>query len=175
MEGIYIAPVENILKIKEVKSLESIEVRKGTQEDFGQLANIISSSEAWTCYGIDYNLALKLFEQMQDTIYVAEINNRLVGFVTLRTDGVGNIGAYIRMLAVAPTFRGQSIGAQLINYVSQIAAHNIPNLFLICSPDNFRAQKFYKRNGFEQVGIIKDLVVTGHDEILYRKCLGTLY
>lgn len=112
---------------------------------------------------------------MQDIIYVAELNDQLAGFVTLRTDGVGNIGAYIRMLAVDSAFRGQNIGARLIDYVSQIAVQNIPNLFLICSLENVRAQIFYERNGFEQVGIIKDLAVSNHDEIFYRKCLGTLY
>ena len=155
--------------------MEPIEVRLGTPADFGELAKIISSYEAWTCYGIDFDIALRLFEQMKDTIYIAELNHRLTGFITLRTDGVGNIGAYIRMLAVAHVFRGQGIGAQLIDYAGQIAAQNIPNLFLICSLDNVRAQSFYERNGFEQVGIIKELAVTGHDEIFYRKCLGTLY
>jgi ribosomal protein S18 acetylase RimI-like enzyme len=155
--------------------MEPMAIRLGTSSDIDQLAHIISSSEAWTCYGIDHNLALKLFQQMQDTIYVAELNHQLAGFVTLRTDGVGNIGAYIRMLAVISAFRGRGIGARLIEYVSQIAAQNIPNLFLICSFDNIRAQSFYERNGFERVGIIKDLAVSNHDEIFYRKCLGTLY
>ncbi len=152
-----------------------IAIRPGTPKDFDQLAKIISSSAAWTCYGIDYNKALTLIEYMQDTVYVAELNNQLTGFITFRTEGVGNIGAYIRMLAVDSAFRGQKIGAQLIDYVGKIAVQNIPNLFLICSIDNVRAQTFYERNGFEQIGIIKDLVVTGHDEIFYRKCLGTLF
>ena len=102
--------------------MESIEIRLGTSAEFGHLAKIISSSEAWTCYGIDYNIALSLFERMNDTIYVAELNSEVAGFITFRTDGVGNIGAYIRMLAVESAFRGQKIGAQLIDYVGQIAA-----------------------------------------------------
>ncbi len=155
--------------------MEKIAMRLGTHEDFAELAAIISSSQAWICYGIDFTKAMKLFEQMQDSIYVAEINEKLVGFVTVRIDGVGNIGAYIRMIAVDQVFRGSGIGAQLIEYVSGIAANNIPNLFLICSVDNINAQRFYERNGFTQVGIIKDLVSIGHDEILYRKSLGTLY
>ncbi len=155
--------------------MESIEIRLGTSDDFGHLAKIISSSAAWTCYGIDYNIALSLLERMNDSIYVAELNGQVAGFITFRTEGVGNIGAYIRMLAVESAFRGKKIGAQLIDYVGQIAARNFPNLFLICSIDNVRAQIFYERNAFEQVGIIKDLVVINHDEIFYRKCLGTLY
>lgn len=93
-----------------------------------------------------------LFEICKEgSIYVAEINEKLVGFVTIRIDGVGNIGAYIKMIAVDQVFRGSGIGAQLIDYVSGIAAENIPNLFLICS------------------------VSFGHDEIFYRKSLGSLY
>ncbi|MDD3365358.1 MAG: GNAT family N-acetyltransferase [Syntrophomonas sp.] len=155
--------------------MEQIAMRLGTHEDFLELATIISSSQAWTCYGIDFAEAMKLFEQMEDSIYVAEINEKLVGFVTIRIDGVGNIGAYIRMIAVDQVLRGNGIGAQLIDYVSGIAAENIPNLFLICSVDNISAQRFYERNGFNRVGIIKDLVSIGHDEIFYRKSLGTLY
>lgn len=155
--------------------MASVEIRAGTRDDLAQLAAIISSSEAWTCYGIDFDLALKLFDQMTDNIYVAETNQQLVGFVTLRIDGVGNIGAYIRMLAVAQNYRGLGIGGQLIDYVGRIAARNIPNLFLICSVENVRAQSFYERNGFNPIGIMKDLAVANHDEIFYRKCLGTLY
>lgn len=156
--------------------MEQISMRLGIHEDFAELAAIISSSPAWTCYGIDCSKAMKLFEQMKDTIYVAEINGKLVGFVTIRIDGVGNIGAYIRMVAVDQVFRNSGIGAQLIDYISGIAtAENVPNIFLICSVDNIKAQSFYERNAFKQVGIIKDLVSIGHDEIFYRKCLGTLY
>ncbi len=155
--------------------MEHFEVREGTNADFAKLAQIISSSSAWTCYGIDYNKALKLFAQMQDNIYIAELNQQVAGFFTIRPDGVGNIGAYIRMLAVDSACRGRGIGAQLIDYAGHIAASNIPNLFLICSVDNIDARRFYERNGFEQVGLLKDLAVINHDEILYRKCLGTLY
>lgn len=155
--------------------MEQIAMRSGTHKDFSELAAIISSSQAWTCYGIDFAKAMKLFEQMQDNIYVAEINEKLVGFVTVRIDGVGNIGAYLRMIAVAQVFRGKGIGAQLIDYASRIATENIPNLFLICSVENIRAQSFYERNDFIRIGIIKDLVSVGHDEIFYRKRLGTVY
>ena len=155
--------------------MEPLKIRTATPADFTKLAEIISSSDAWTCYGIDFDKALQLFAQMSDTIYVAELNRQLAGFVTLRIDGVGNIGAYIRMLAVAHDFRNLGIGSQLIDYVSRIAARNIPNLFLICSVENVRAQNFYDHNDFKQIGIINDLVLTNHDEILYRKCLGTLY
>jgi ribosomal protein S18 acetylase RimI-like enzyme len=112
---------------------------------------------------------------MEDTIYIAENKEETVGFITLRINGVGNIGAYVRMVAVAEGFRGQGIGRKMIEYVSEIASQDISNLFLICSVENKKAQDFYEKAGFERVGVMKDLVVKGHDEILYRKNFGTLY
>lgn len=155
--------------------MDHLEIRAGVIADFPKLAQIISSSTAWICYGIDYRKAVQLFEQMPDKIYIAELNQNMAGFFTIRPDGVGNIGAYIRMLAVDSNFRSCGIGTQLIDYAGKIAAAHIPNLFLICSVENINARRFYERNGFEQVGLLKDLAVVNHDEILYRKRLAALY
>jgi len=149
-------------------------LREATSKDFSVLANIISTSEAWTCFGIDYDIAMGLFEKMEDKIYLAEKDGEIVGFVTLRINGVGNIGAYLRMIAVAEKFRGQGIGTQMINYIGEIASTHIPNVFLICSVENDDAQKFYEKNGFEKIGVMKDLVINGNDEIWYRKSFGTV-
>jgi ribosomal protein S18 acetylase RimI-like enzyme len=58
---------------------------------------------------------------MEDTIYIAETKNQVVGFITLRINGVGNIGAYIRMVAVTEDYRGKGIGKELINFVEEKA------------------------------------------------------
>lgn len=149
-------------------------IRKGISQDHEALARIISSSEAWTCYGIDFDKAVAIFREMTETVYLAEDQGQILGFVALRTDGVGNIGAYIRMVAVREDQRSRGIGRQLIEYAGGLAQEKYPNLFLICSTDNLRAQKFYEANGFERVGLLNDLVVAGHPEILYRKSYGTL-
>lgn len=90
--------------------MQKLHFRKRTEKDFPALAAIISVTEAWSCFGIDYGVAMGLFEKMEDTIYVAEKDEQIVGFITLRINGVGNIGAYVRMVAVAEKFRGLGIG-----------------------------------------------------------------
>lgn len=149
--------------------------RKATSADFEWLAKLVSTSEAWTCFGINFTEALQLFKSMaDDTIYIAELTNEPVGFITIRPHGVGNFGAYIRMIAVDEEFRGQGIGTKLLTFATDLIKELTPNLFLICSVENIKAQALYERVGFVKVGVMPDLVVKGHDEILYRKSSGTM-
>jgi ribosomal protein S18 acetylase RimI-like enzyme len=39
---------------------------------------------------------------------------------------------------------------------------------------NKKAQKLYRRLGYEKVGVLKNFIVNGHDEILLRKTMGPL-
>ncbi len=149
--------------------------RLANPTDIPILAQIISSYEAWTRYDIDYKRAVTLIEKMEDTIYIVELDNQVLGFITLRLNGVGNFGAYVRMLAVAEPYQRQGVGRKLVDYAGTIAGPHQPNLFLICSTDNLSAQRFYENAGFESVGLLKNLVIPDHDEILYRKSFGTLY
>lgn len=155
--------------------MRNINFRKGRREDFSNLATIISNNRAWTCFGIDYEEGIRLFEEMEDEIYIAEEEGEFLALGTLRINGLANMGAYIRMLIVKEEFRGEGIGAKMIEYLNKIASQQVPNTFLICSVENKKAQKFYEKLGFKQVGIMKDLVINGHDEILYRKKFRTLY
>ena len=43
------------------------------------------------------------------------------------------------------------------------------NLFLCVSSFNEHSQRFYLKLGYEKIGILKDYLVEGHDEILMRK------
>lgn len=149
--------------------------REAKAQDIPMLADIISTTEAWQRYNIDYTTAIRLLESMEDTIYVAEIGDQIGGFVTLRTNGVGNIGAYMRMIAVAEIYRGRELGRKLMDYISEIAFQKTPNLFLICSVDNSDARRFYEKVGFAKAGTLSNLVLEGHDEILYRKTTGPMY
>lgn len=154
--------------------MENVVIRPRQSSDIPAIAMILSTTEAWMCYGIDYEIAKQLLEDMQDDSYVAVIGEIIVGFITLRLHGVGNIGAYVRMVVVAESFRGKGIGVKLIHHIASIAFQETANLFLICSVENTDARTFYEKVGFTQVGVLTDLVVKGHDEIFYRKIAGCL-
>ena len=38
---------------------------------------------------------------------------------------------------------------------------------------HIRSVRFYERRGFEFVGVLRELIIPGHDEILLRKTRGT--
>jgi ribosomal protein S18 acetylase RimI-like enzyme len=39
---------------------------------------------------------------------------------------------------------------------------------------NKKAQQLYRRLGYKKIGVLKNFIVPGHDEILLRKTLGPL-
>lgn len=151
--------------------LIELSFREATDEDFTVCAEIISTSEAWTDFGINFDRAVELLKTMDDKIYIAENGDNPVGFITLKINGMGNFGAYIRMIAVKKEFRNTGIGKKLIEFVEALAFEHNRNIFLICASTNLSAIDFYKRIGFEEIGLLKDLIVKGHDEILFRKRL----
>jgi ribosomal protein S18 acetylase RimI-like enzyme len=48
------------------------------------------------------------------------------------------------------------------------------NVFLCVSSFNKEARKFYLKHGYQNVGLLKDYIVKGHDEILMRKTTGPM-
>jgi len=144
-------------------------IREAMSSDIAECAKIISLSEAWTIFGIDYDKAIVLLDTMVDKIYVAETPKGIAGFITLRANGMGNFGAYIRMVAVKEEFRSRGIGKQLIKYIEPLTTNDNGNLFLICSLTNPKAMRFYETIGFRKVGVLNDLLIEGHHEVLFRK------
>ncbi|HZD60786.1 MAG TPA: GNAT family N-acetyltransferase [Anaerolineae bacterium] len=151
-----------------------IKIRRARAADFIDLARLISGDEAWARYGIDFKVALQLIETAEDEFYLAQDGKSIVGFYAVRLNGVGNIGAYMRMIVVAEPHRNRGVGKLLLDHIWQLTTQHVPNLFLICSTDNIRAQRFYEREEFKPVGILDGLVLPGHREVLYWRSNGPL-
>jgi len=76
-------------------------------------------------------------------IIVAEHDGRLVGFVTIDTNG------YLDQLVVSPSHWGSKLGDTLVAE----AKHRSPKgVTLLVNKDNARAIRFYERNGFVHAG-----------------------
>ena len=95
---------------------------------------------------------------------------KVAGFILLMMKG--QFPGYIASVCVAASARGSGIGTQLVAFAEQRIHRESPNVFLCVSSFNDGARRLYERLGFEYVGSLKNFIVEGHDELLYRKTVG---
>lgn len=76
-------------------------------------------------------------------IVVAERDGALVGFVTI------DISGYLDQLVVSPSQWGTDVSRALVDEAKRLSPDGVT---LKVNADNFRAIKFYERNGFVRTG-----------------------
>ena len=84
----------------------------------------------------------------------------------------GLLAGYIQILCVRPDCRGRGLGSILIRWAETRIFRDSPNAFIGVSSFNTGAQGLYKRLGFDPVGVLRELIVPGYDELLLRKTRG---
>jgi ribosomal protein S18 acetylase RimI-like enzyme len=94
----------------------------------------------------------------------------VVGFA-LSTPGT-LLGEYLRILVVDGAHRLQGVGRKLMEALEQRAFRSSPNVYLCVSDFNRTARQFYRRLGYEEIGLLKDLLIPGRDEVLMRKSIA---
>ena len=86
---------------------------------------------------------------------VAELNNRVVGFVFGRAAELefglpGNV-AWIEIIGVDPAFRSQGIGRALLDqFTTSAEDHDIKTIFTLVGPEAADMKEFFGRLGFAQ-------------------------
>ena len=81
-------------------------------------------------------------------------------------------GAYMSLLAVDPDYRHTGVGSALMDHAEKLIFMKTNNVFLCVASFNARAQEFFKRRGYQPVGVLYRLIADEYDEILFRKCKG---
>jgi [ribosomal protein S18]-alanine N-acetyltransferase len=135
-------------------------------------ANIMCHSEPWITLKRNYHQCLQAFDGDYKEIYVAVENDDLLGFIILQM--AGTFRGYIQTIAVAENARSKGIGSKLIEFAEKRIFTISPNIFICVSSFNEDAQKLYTKLGYEKIGVLKDFIIEGYDEILLRKTIGTL-
>ena len=139
---------------------------------FEKCASIMCTSEPWITLNRNYEQCLKAFDGDCKEIYVAQENDELLGFIILQM--AGTFKGYIQTIAVAANARGKGVGSALIEFAEQRIFTISPNVFMCVSSFNTQAQQLYFKLGYQQIGLLKNFIVEGYDEILLRKTIGTL-
>lgn len=146
--------------------------RLQSEPEIEACACLMAASDPWLNLGISYDACKRMLSDTSRETWAAVIDGRLAGCCVLLMQGP--FKGYIQSIMVAPELRSQGVGAQLLSFIEDRVFTETPNMFLCVSSFNQRAQQFYTRAGYETIGVLKDFLVAGYDEVLMRKSRGPL-
>lgn len=108
-----------------------------------------------------------LLRRTDSDLYVAELNGEVAGYAVFwAVTDQGELGN----VAVAPEFRGQGIGARLIDEVLDHAAERgVREIFLEVRRSNSGAQNLYRTFGFYEVGKRRNYYLQPVEDALVMK------
>jgi ribosomal protein S18 acetylase RimI-like enzyme len=159
--------------MKSASRLKKFAIRKlSRQSEARACAQIMAASEPWITLRRSYNASLKIVTNPLREVYVAVVKEEVIGFIILQMEGA--FTGYIQSVAIKDGWRSRGLGSQLLAFAERKIFPGKPNVFLCVSSFNRKAQKLYRRLGYQKIGVIKNFIVNGHDEILLRKTIGAL-
>ncbi len=144
-------------------------IERGTEAEVDWCTHLMASTEPWITLRPTPQACEAVFRRVGCELFVAKSAETKLGFILLQPSGLAG-APYIGAIAVTAESRGQGVGSELLRFAEQ----QYPlarNIFLCVSDFNSGAIALYKRVGYEQVGLLKDYVVEGHDELIMRKRL----
>ncbi|MHB8838204.1 MAG: GNAT family N-acetyltransferase [Gemmatimonadaceae bacterium] len=140
--------------------------------DRATCARMMCETDPWITLGRSYERCLTAVSDPARELYVARDGNQVAGFILLIMKG--QFPGYIASVCVAASARGSGLGTQLVAFAEERIHRESPNVFLCVSSFNDGARRLYERLGFEFVGPLRNYIIEGHDELLYRKAIGPL-
>jgi ribosomal protein S18 acetylase RimI-like enzyme len=138
--------------------------------DRADCARMMSETDPWITLGRGYERCLMAVSDPGRELYVARDGETVTGFILITMKG--QFPGYIASVCVATSARGTGLGTQLVAFAEARIYRESPNVFLCVSSFNHGARRLYERLGYEFVGTLKNYIVKGHDELLYRKTIG---
>jgi len=142
------------------------------QEDAEWCARTMSTSEPWITLHRSYDESLAIIRHPEREVWIASRAGLRAGFLILNLKGA--FVGYVQTICMAEDARGLGLGSELLAFAEQRIFRDFKNVFLCVSSFNPRARALYERLGYETIGVLRDYVVAGHDEILMRKTRGPL-
>lgn len=147
----------------------TISIQSGTEADIDWCTRLMASTEPWLTLRPSPQACEAVFRRAGGEWFLARRGEEPLGFILLQPNGLAG-SPYVGAIAVNSEARGHGVGSQLLAFAEghYPAARNI---FLCVSEFNSGAIALYNRVGYEQVGVLKDYIVEGHDELIMRKRL----
>jgi len=144
--------------------------RAATDDDREWAAQVMAASEPWLTLRRDLEACRAVANQTETELFVALRGGVRGGFIRLQRRGVAG-SPYVATIAVAPEQRGTGLGTALLHFAEERYRADCRHIFLCVSSFNTRALQLYEREGYRQVGELKDYVIEGASELLMHKRL----
>jgi [ribosomal protein S18]-alanine N-acetyltransferase len=138
--------------------------------EVSQSARMMVESEPWITLGLTLDVAQKVLTDPAREHYAIRDAAGVAAFTVL--DMRGLLAGYIQVLCVRRDIRGSGLGSALLGWAEARIFRDSPNAFICVSSFNAGARRLYERLGFEPIGVLRELIVPGHDELLLRKTRG---
>lgn len=142
-------------------------------EDLQWCAELMATNEPWITLQRNYEDSLKLLQDPINEVYFLRDDQQRIGFVMIKMKG--SFTGYLQTIVISEQARGKGIGEAAIRYIEELIFESSPNVFICASSFNIGAQKLYQKLGYEVIGVLKDYILKGHDEVFMRKTRGTLH
>lgn len=139
-------------------------------QEAAQCAEVMVTSEPWITLQLRLETALAVLTDPAKEVYAIRDTRGVAGFVVV--DMRGLLRGYVQILCVRSDCRRRGLGSTLLQWAEDRIFRDSPNVFICVSSFNAGARRLYERLGFELVGVLRELLVPGHDEILFRKTRG---
>jgi [ribosomal protein S18]-alanine N-acetyltransferase len=131
-------------------------------------ARLMAASDPWITLGRGLEACLAACRRPEIVLLVARDGEQRCGFALVHPRGLAG-SPYLAAIAADPSWRGRGVGAALLDRCERLAADTSPHFFLCVSSFNTRAQAFYTRQGYTQVGRFDDYIIDGASELLMYK------
>lgn len=147
-------------------------VRPMTAEDRAAVIELLTDSDPWKQLGYqgkDWDGYFTPLPQGRDS-YVVDQGGGVAGIAVVRQKFL--LGDYLELFGVADWARGKGLGGKLLAYVEAAVFARAKNLFVCVSDFNDQGRKFYAKLGYQEIGPMPNLLISGSAEILLRKTSG---
>jgi ribosomal protein S18 acetylase RimI-like enzyme len=152
-------------------SMPRLQIAAAAEADHEWCARLMAANEPWITLRRDLEGCRAALVRPGTELFLARDRDsaQRLGFILVAAYGFA-ASPYVASIAVAPEAQRQSVGSQLMAFAERHFAER-GHLFLLVSSFNPRAQHFYRSQGYDFIGELKDYMVPGHSELIFHKRL----
>lgn len=159
----------------------SMEIRPLFEKDRAGLLSMLNKTLAFTSAEIDVameliNIVLKDESQKDYQVYcMVDDQDQVIGYICYGLTPMTRGTFDLYWIAVDPDFQKRGVGSKLLSFLEEIVKAEGGRMILADTstiPQYEKTQKFYLKNGFQEVAKIPDYYHPGNDRITFCRKLS---